>query len=706
MNVQAVDIRLQAEYVQRHGLHEPLRGRGAPALAGRGVAVAGLVAEVGVEQHVRLALGGRVGLIPRNDLPDVALHARRVAQHRVHGQPPRHRVQVDTAVLVHARALLGDGADAVVDMRVRRPAYARAQRRFQQPVRAFHGRLHARLIVQIGEHRPQLRNQEDFALLVFTRADVAPLVVDGGQIPFAVPAARVHGAVHLLQNRFERVRVRVVPGQARDAYEHLARANPRDGQPHAFALAAETRAVHAVVPVAAPDAHKPVRAGEAGEELHAPARVFVHGAHRAVVEGHDLVQERKVARLAQNRVQREGDPHGAVGEVVVADAAADERARRVAVFILIGQDAPEPRARQLRVEAGQALGVAGHVAIAVVAHARPAAAHAGGVLVEAVERVVQARVRRGDRKAGNLLRALFANGGKQPLGTCGHRANRRQVGKRSLRADHDGERLFLAGLQIGVNVQRQTELFAQHLFAAKPALFLQRLGAQLVSVHADKRVAPCAEARRLRVGQHISVHRRGIVGFIRLKEMPPHRAVRRVEIAVVGVVRLRAVRIVRVGVDEGNQRKPRRLLALIDRAHAPEFAPSLLGHEERELRAHAVLHGGEHGIAQPVTALVCVERVAHRQAVGGRPRARIAVHHIQHAILHKRNAPPQTVLREALAEAHLRKEGDVFVVVHIVMPVPRRFAAGYHKLPAAIFKVSVFHGNVPPMHALDSSFLL
>lgn len=278
----------------------------------------------------------------------------------------------------------------------------------------FHGRLHARLIVQIGEHRPQLRNQEDFALLVFTRADVAPLIVDGGQIPFAVPAARVHGAVHLLQNRFERVRVRVVPGQARDAYEHLARANPRDGQPHAFALAAETRAVHAVVPVAAPDADKPVRAGEAGEELHAPARVFVHGAHRAAIEGHDLVQERKVARLAQNRVQREGNPHGAVGEVVVADAAADEGSRRVAVFILIGQDAPEPRARQLRVEAGQALGVAGHVAIAVVAHARPAAAHAGGVLVEAVERVVQARVRRGDRKAGNLLRALFANGGKQP----------------------------------------------------------------------------------------------------------------------------------------------------------------------------------------------------------------------------------------------------------------------------------------------------
>src|SRR5690606_14587169 len=128
---------------------------------------------------------------------------------------------------------------------------------------------HARALGRAGagQHRPRLRDRVDLALVAARRAPGPAVVVEGAHVPAAVPGAALEGLAQLLGAPRPRRRQLVAPAQPAQRDEALDRRDREPAQPDALSDAPAPDPVHAVVPVAAPDQRKTVRAaGDAALE--------------------------------------------------------------------------------------------------------------------------------------------------------------------------------------------------------------------------------------------------------------------------------------------------------------------------------------------------------------------------------------------------------------------------------------------------------
>ena len=128
---------------------------------------------------------------------------------------------------------------------------------------------------------------------------------------------------------------------------------------------------------------------EIPQKFYRTLDVLVDRSRSAVVKFDFGIQIVDVAQLLGDGMGGKDQPYGIIGKVFVLNGSVKEGTGRIAVFVLIGQNAAKTLGGQLGIDASQALGIAGQIAKTVVTHSGPTGTHVGLVLEPVIEKVVE-----------------------------------------------------------------------------------------------------------------------------------------------------------------------------------------------------------------------------------------------------------------------------------------------------------------------------
>ena len=237
-----------------------------------------------------------------------------------------------------------------------------------------------------------------------------------------------------------------------------------------------------------------------------------------------------------------GHPYGVVGKISVSYIAADDRSRRIAVFILIGKYALHAFPCERGIDGGETFRIARHIAIAVMTHACPTAAHIGSVAKPAVVEIIQVLYRRFYLDIVQTLCIFFFHSGKFTRYGCIGRAEKFIPGESDAYDIMNG--LTLACVECQRIFEYIAELLGIAVASGAAVSFAESRRVLLIAVRTDEGISSGVEACRLLGRGHISPYGTIALCIEGHKILAPNGIFLFVKAARCEIVSLRLIRIV------------------------------------------------------------------------------------------------------------------------------------------------------------------